>query len=46
MMLAKTIDKGGRDWDKHIPHVLFAYRTTEQQSTQELPFYLPYGRDP
>ena len=24
-MLAKTAKKGGGDWDKHLPYVLFAY---------------------
>ena len=32
-MLAKTAKKGGCDWDKHLPYVLFAYRASEQQST-------------
>jgi len=45
-MLAKTVDRGGRDWDKHLPYVLFAYRASEQQSTRESPFFLLYGRDP
>ena len=45
-MLAKTAKKGGCDWDKHLPYVLFAYRASEQQSTRESPFFLLYGRDP
>ena len=45
-MLAKTAKKGGRDWDKHLPYILFAYRASEQQSTRESPFFLLYGRDP
>ena len=45
-MLAKTVERGGRDWDKHIPYVLFAYRASQQESTQESPFFLLYGRDP
>ena len=32
-MLAKTVKKGGHDWDKHLSYVLFAYRASEQQST-------------
>ena len=32
-MLAKTAKKGGRDWDKHLPYILFAYRASEQEST-------------
>ena len=45
-MLAKTAERGGRDWDLCLPYVLFAYRASEQQSTRESPFYLLYGRDP
>ena len=45
-MLAKTSKKGGRDWDRRLPYVLFAYRAAEQQSTLESPFFLLYGRDP
>ena len=45
-MLAKTVEKGGKNWDRRLPFVLFAYRASQQQSTQESPFYLLYGRDP
>ena len=45
-MLAKSVEKNGKDWDKHLPYVLFAYRSSLQQSTGESPFYLLYGRDP
>lgn len=41
-----TVEKSGKDWDKHLPFVLFAYRSCIQQSTGESPFYLLYGRDP
>ena len=44
-MLAKT-SPGGLDWDERIPYVLFAYRSSVQQSTGESPFFLLYGRDP
>ena len=44
-MLAKTVQKQGRDWDKHLPYVLHAYKTSIQESTKESPFYLLYGRD-
>ena len=44
-MLAKTVEKNGRDWDRHLPYVLFAYRTSVQASTGESPFFLMYGRD-
>ena len=45
-MLAKTAERGGRDWDRHLPYVLFAYRASPQSSTEESPFFLLYGRDP
>ena len=45
-MLAKTVEKNGRDWDRHLPHVLFAYRAGPQESTKESPFFLLYGREP
>ena len=45
-MLAKTVEKSGRDWDTRLPYVLFAYRSSLQESTRESPFFLLYGRDP
>lgn len=45
-MLAKTVEKSGRDWDARLPYVLFAYRSSMQESTKESPFFLLYGRDP
>ena len=45
-MLAKKVKPGGQDWDSRLPFILFAYRTTIQQSTLESPFFLLYGRDP
>ena len=45
-MLAKTAERGGRDWDRHLPYVLFAYRASMQESTRESPFLLQNGRDP
>ena len=45
-MLTKTVQKGGSDWDERLPYILFAYRACCQESTQETPFYMLYGRDP
>ena len=40
MLLSKTVRRGGKDRDQHLPYVLlFAYRASQQQSTLELPFY-------
>ena len=44
-MLAKTVKKDGSNWDKHLPYVLCAYRTSPQESTKEPPFFLLYRRD-
>lgn len=44
-MIAKCCDTKKRDWDDHLPYLLYAYRTMMQESTQESPFYLLYGRD-
>ena len=44
-MLRKTACEGGKDWDKLLPYVLFAYREVPQESTGFSPFELLYGRD-
>ena len=43
-MLRKTATKEGKDWDKLIPYVLFAYGEVPQSSTGFSPFELLYGR--
>ena len=45
-MLSKVVEKNGKDWDTKLPYVLFAYRTSMQESTRESPFFLMYGHDP
>ena len=45
-MLSKHVNKKGRDWDKLLGGVLFAYRSTPHQSTGMSPFYLLYGYAP
>ena len=44
-MLRKTADEEGKDWDKLLPFVLFAYREVPQESTGYSPFELLYGRE-
>ena len=45
-MLAKKVEQSGKDWDQHLPYILFTYRASMQESVKESPFYLLYGRDP
>ncbi len=42
-MLRKFVADTGRDWDKWLPFVLFAYREVPQASTGFAPFKLIYG---
>ena len=44
-MLRKAVTETGKDWDKMIPYLLFAYREVPQASTGFSPFELLYGRD-
>ena len=45
-VVAKTVDKSGRDWDRHLPHMLIAYQVSPQESTQEYPFSFCMGKKP
>ena len=44
-MLRKTVTEEGKNWDKLLPYVLFAYREVPQVSTGFSPFELLYGRE-
>ena len=44
-MLRKCAREEGKDWDRMIPFLLFAYREVPQESTGFSPFELLYGRD-
>ena len=44
-MLRKAVDTEGKNWDKLIPYLLFAYREVPQASTGFSPFELVYGRN-
>jgi transposase InsO family protein len=44
-MLRKTATEEGKDWDKWLPYVLFAYREVPQETTGFSPFELVYGRE-
>ena len=44
-MLRKSGTDGGKEGDKKIPYLLFAYQEVSQASTGFSPFELLYGRD-
>ena len=43
-MLRKTVNQVGKDWDRLVPNLLFAYREVPQASTGFSPFELLYGQ--
>ena len=43
--LQKLVNESQNDWDELIDNVLFAYRTSKQDSTKFTPFFLMYGRE-
>ncbi|XP_066445357.1 uncharacterized protein [Eleutherodactylus coqui] len=43
-MLKMLVESHGRDWERYLPHLLFAYREVPQASTGFSPFELLYGR--
>ena len=44
-MLRRFSDEEGKEWDKMIPYILFAYREVPQATTGFSPFELLFGRD-
>ena len=44
--LSMYVSTHQKDWDKHLPLILFAYRVSLNATTGESPFYLLYGREP
>ncbi|XP_040069606.1 uncharacterized protein LOC120842535 [Ixodes scapularis] len=45
-MLHHVIHERGREWDKHVPFLLWAYREVPNETTGVTPFELMYGREP
>ena len=41
--LKKRLDDAKGKWVEELPHVLWTYRTTPQNSTGETPFSMAYG---
>ena len=44
--LRKRINQQQNNWDEFLDEILFAYRTSIQDSSKYSPFYLMYGREP
>ena len=44
-MLSKVVGDRPHDWDLYLPYILFAYRTTTQESTRATQFKMLYGRE-
>ena len=44
-MISKSCDVANKDWDNHLPFLLFAYRVSAQASIRESPFFLMHERD-
>lgn len=40
------VSRDQKDWDTHIPAILFGYRVSPHETTGDSPFYLLYGREP
>lgn len=45
-ILSMYIKENQTNWDQMVPIALFAYRTSVQESTEETPFEVLYGRSP
>ncbi|CAF4548885.1 unnamed protein product [Didymodactylos carnosus] len=43
--LGTYVNQQQSDWDEYLPHVIFAYNTSKQSTTQMEPFKLMYGRE-
>jgi hypothetical protein len=44
-MLSAYVEENHRDWDKHLPYVMMAYRGTEHETTGMSPNMLMLGRE-
>ena len=44
--MAKVINENQRNWDAHLPNVLFAYRTALHETMKFTPYHLMFGRSP
>ena len=44
-MLSSFVSTNQKDWDKHLPYLLMAYRATPHETTQTSPNSLMFGRE-
>ena len=44
--ISMFVSKNQRDWDLHIPAILFGFRVSISETTGDSPLYLIYGREP
>ncbi len=44
-MLSKHVEDDQTDWDIHIPHVMMAYRSSQNESTKFSPALLMFGHE-
>ena len=44
--LSMYVSTHQKDWDQHLPMILFAYWVSPNATTRESPFYLLYGHEP
>ncbi len=42
--LKRRLEKAKGTWSEEVPKILWAYHTTPQSTTKEMPFSLVYGR--
>ena len=45
-MLTMYANDNPEGWCEHLPYAVFAYNTSLNASTKEIPFYVIFGRDP
>ena len=44
--ISMYVSRDQKDWDSHLPAILFGFRVSPHETTGDSPFYLLYGREP